>query len=67
IGQNTLLGPDAPPRHPARRRRVKTVIQEVILQAARVVHHARQWILSFPENTPGFFAFERIYAAWSAP
>jgi len=67
IGQNTLLGPDAPPRHPAKRRRVKTVIQEVILQAARVVHHARQWILSFPENTPGFFAFERLYAAWSAP
>jgi hypothetical protein len=68
IGQATLLGPDAPPRHPARRRRVKTVIQEVITQAARVVHHARQWILSFPEHgSPGFQAFQRLYAAWTAP
>ena len=68
IGQATLLGPDAPPRHPAKRRRVKTVIQEVITQAARVVHHARQWILSFPEyGSPGFHAFQRLYAAWSAP
>ncbi|MBU2754650.1 IS1380 family transposase [Acidithiobacillus sp. CV18-2] len=67
VGQNTLLGPDAPPRHPARRRRVKTVIQEVITQAARVVHHARQWILSFPETSPGFFAIQRLYDAWSAP
>jgi hypothetical protein len=67
IGQNALLGPDAPPRHPAKRRRVKTVIQEVITQAARVVHHARQWFLSFPEDTPGFCAVARLYAAWSVP
>lgn len=68
IGQATLLGPDAPPRHPAKRRRVKTVIQEVITQAARVVHHARRWILSFPEyGSPGFQAVQRLYAAWSAP
>lgn len=66
IGQNTLIGPDAPPRHPAKRRRVKTVIQEIITQAAHIVHHARQWILSFPENAPGFFASQRLYAAWSA-
>lgn len=68
IGQATLLGPDAPPRHPAKRRRVKTVIQEIITQAARVVHHARQWILSFPEKgSPGFHAFQRLYATWTAP
>ena len=68
IGQATLLGPDAPTRHPAKRRRVKTVIQEIITQAARVVHHARQWILSFPEHSsPGFHAFQHLYAVWSAP
>ena len=68
IGQAALLGPDAPPRHPAKRRRVKTVIQEIITQAARVVHHARQWILSFPEHgSPGFHVFQRLYTAWMAP
>jgi hypothetical protein len=40
IGQHTLLGKDAPLRHPAKRRRLKTVIQELIAIAA---HHLRFW------------------------
>jgi hypothetical protein len=67
IGQETLLGPDAPPRHPAKRRRVKTVIQEIITLAARLKHHARQWVLAFPANTVAFTAFTRLYKAWSTP
>jgi len=67
IGQETLLGPDAPPRHPAKRRRVKTVIQEIITLAAGIKRHARQWILAFPANTVAFTTFTRLYKAWSTP
>ncbi|AUW34247.1 IS1380 family transposase (plasmid) [Acidithiobacillus caldus] len=67
IGQETLLGPDAPPRHPAKRRRVKTVIQEIITLAARIKRHARQWILAFPADTVAFAAFTRLHTAWSTP
>lgn len=67
IGQETLLGPDAPRRHPAKRRRVKTVIQEIITLAARIKHHARQWILSFPESATAFTSFQRLHSVWSAP
>jgi hypothetical protein len=67
IGQETLLGPDAPPRHLAKRRRVKTVIQEIITLAARIKRHARQWILAFPANTVAFTAFTRLHTAWSTP
>jgi len=31
MGQRGLLGPDAPVRHQAKRRRIKTVMQELIL------------------------------------
>lgn len=67
IGQQTLLGPDAPPRHSAKRRRVKTVIQEIMTLAAHCVRHARRQILSFPVHTLAFAPFQRLYAAWSAP
>ena len=40
IGQNALLSEDSPVRHPAKRRRIKTVIQEPILRAGRMVKHA---------------------------
>ena len=67
IGQETLLGPDAPPRHSAKRRRVKTVIQEIITLAARIKRHARHWILAFPANTLAFTTFTRLHTAWSTP
>ena len=51
IGQQSLLGPDTPPRHSAKRRRVKTVIQEIMTLATHCVRHARQQILSFPAHT----------------
>jgi len=40
IGQNTLNEPDAPVRHPAQRRRIKTVMQEMMFKAARMIRHA---------------------------
>jgi hypothetical protein len=40
MGQDALLGPDAPVRHPAKRRRLKTVMQELTLPR-RSTHRAR--------------------------
>lgn len=45
IGQHALLGKDAPVRHPAKRRRLKTVMQEIIYLAVTVTAHARRVVL----------------------
>ena len=47
MGQRVLLGPDAPLRHPAKRRRIKTVMQELIYRAGRIVEHARSFVLGW--------------------
>ena len=43
IGQKGLLGPDAPVRHPAKRRRLKTVIQQLIYRAGRLISTGRAY------------------------
>ena len=45
MGQRGLLGPDAPVRHAARRRRIKTVMQELVDRAGRLVETGRRIIL----------------------
>ncbi len=62
IGQNALLGKDAPPRHPAKRRRMKTVIQEIICKAGRMIKHAGRWALGLGENDCVHTVFERLYS-----
>jgi hypothetical protein len=42
MGQAGLHGPDGPIRHKAKRRRIKTVVQELIYRAARIIEHGRQ-------------------------
>ena len=42
LGQRGLLGPDAPVRHAAKRRRIKTVMLELIYRARRPIEHGRQ-------------------------
>jgi hypothetical protein len=59
VGQHTLLGADAPVRHTAQRRRIRTVMQELMFKAARMVHHARQWVLGLGANDAAFAVFER--------
>ena len=61
IGQNTLHEPDAPVRHAAKRRRIKTVMQEMMFKAARMIKHAGRWILGLGESDSGFAVFERHY------
>jgi hypothetical protein len=65
IGQLALLGEDAPVRHTANRRRLKTDIQEMICVSAKVVTHARSVILNFGRHCPVFVVFERLYGQWS--
>ena len=45
IGQNSLIGKDAPVRHAAKRRRMKTVMQEIMFKAGRMIKHAGRWVL----------------------
>lgn len=61
MGQRALLGPDAPPRHPAKRRRIKTVMQELIYRAARLVEHARRFVLGLGANDRAAAVFARLH------
>ena len=61
IGQIGLLGEFSPVRHPAKRRRLKTVMQELMYVAARVIHSGRRARLRFAENCPAFEAFRVVY------
>lgn len=54
IGQLGLLGEYSPVRHPAKRRRLKTVIQELMYLAARLINSARRLRLRFSRHCPGF-------------
>ena len=66
IGQLGLLGEYSPVRHPAKRRRLKTVIQELMYLAARLIRSARRLRLRFSRHCPGFEAFVRVYSRLSA-
>ena len=59
-GQRGLLGPDAPIRHAAKRRRIKTVMQELIYRAGRLIQSARQLILGLGANDRTAKVFARL-------
>lgn len=61
IGQNTLNEPDSPVRHTAQRRRIRTVMHEMMFKAARMTRHAGRWILGLGQRDSGFAVFERHY------
>ena len=47
LGQLGLTGTITPIRHPAKRRRLRTVLQEIMYRAAKFVVHARRLVLDF--------------------
>ncbi|MBF0098838.1 MAG: IS1380 family transposase [Magnetococcales bacterium] len=61
IGLLGLTGKDSPVRHAAKRRRLRTVIQEMIYLAARLISSGRRMKLRFGRLCPAFGAFERVY------
>lgn len=60
IGQLGLTGELSPVRHPAKRRRLRTVLQELMYCAAQFVRKARQWVLDFGQHCPSFNAFASV-------
>ncbi len=52
VGQNTLIGPDAPIRKALHRRRIRTVMQEMMYKAVRLVRHGRRRVLRFGRVIP---------------
>ena len=66
MGQHGLLGPDAPVRHAAKRRRIKTVMQELVYRAGRIITRGRQMILGLGANDRAAAAFMRLHAQYAA-
>lgn len=62
IGQIGLLGDKTPVRHSAKRRRIKTVIQELMYLAARMIATGRRIFLRFSRHSGlSFEAFTGLY------
>ena len=61
IGLAGLTGRDAPVRHAAKRTRLKTVMQELMYLAARVVESGRRLGLKFSTHCPAFLSFSALY------
>ena len=61
IGQLGLVSGETPVRHLAKRRRIKTVMQELMYLAARLVRTGRRLKLVFSRHCPAFAAFRTVY------
>ena len=61
IGQIANQSSGLPLRKPAQRRRLKTVIQNLIYLASRLVHHARRYKLAFARWSPWFDSYVYVY------
>ena len=61
IGLIGLTGEISPVRHPAKRRRLRTVMQELMYLAARVVEIGRSLALKFSKLCPAFPSFEAVH------
>ncbi|MGG4032189.1 IS1380 family transposase [Paenibacillus cisolokensis] len=65
MGQESLREDDAPIRGNVKRRRIRTVIQNIVYMAARYVRHARNICLNFGSNSPWFRTARRLYLAFA--
>jgi hypothetical protein len=65
IGQLGLIDGEGPVRHAAKRRRIKTVIQELMYLAGRLVKTGRRVKLVFSCHCPAFAAFQTVYARFA--
>ena len=61
IGQESLREGDAPIRKQVSRRRVRSVMQDLVYLACRLVRHARRWTLSFGRHCPWLTTWRRVY------
>ncbi|ABZ83427.1 transposase, is4 family [Heliomicrobium modesticaldum Ice1] len=67
VGQMSLHHPDSPLKRKAhtQRRRIRTVLQNVITIASRLVRHARQVKLRLGAHSPWYATFKDLYLAFS--
>jgi hypothetical protein len=65
IGQESIKKPDAPLKKKVQRRRIRTVIQNLITLASRLIYHARRYKLGFSRYSRWFVTFKRIYCAFA--
>ena len=57
----------SPVRKKVRRRRVKSVMQDLLYLAARLTRHAGRWGLSFWRENPWRHVWARLYARFATP
>ena len=67
MGQESLdyHGNPIKSRHRIRRRRLRSVIQDLIYLAARLIRHARGWTLGFGRTYPFYNTFAHLYYRWA--
>ena len=65
IGQLGLVSGETPLRHAAKRRRIKTVMQELMYLAARLVRTGLRLKLVFSRHCPAFAAFRTVYTRFA--
>ena len=61
MGQISLKKQDSPLKGGVQRRRIRTVMQNLIMIASKLVKHARQLFLKLGSESPWFHTFKRIY------
>lgn len=68
LRQDRKLPPEEkmPVRKKIRRRRLRSVIQDLIYMACRLVRHARRWSLAFWKNNPWRPVWQRVYERFLA-
>ena len=64
IGQESLGKKDSPMKHNVRRRRLRTVISNLVMMANHVTEHARRIMIGLGQSNVWRFAFSRIYTAF---
>ena len=65
IGQESLGKKDNPMKHNVRRRRLRTVISNLVMMASHVTGHARRIMIGLGQSNVWRFAFSRIYTAFA--
>ena len=67
MGQESLdyKGNPIKTRHRIRRRRLRSVIQDLVYLAVRLIRHARGWALGFGRVSPFYQTFAHLYYRWA--
>ncbi len=65
MGQESLRKNDAPVRKKVSRRRIRTVIQNLITLAAKLVQHGRRYYLRFGRSCAWFYTAKRLYTSFT--